>query len=105
MDNIKTLIKIALGLIVVALVLVLVFIPFNLSGYAVRDSSSNAKFTPEYTHSWTKAICNETQCQDYEIYCNGNNLVRQVPITGAVISIPSGWVDPRNEKMRDRVCE
>lgn len=72
--------------------------------FTKSDLISDSSYS-EYTHSWTKAICNETHCQDYEIYCNGNEFIRQSPITGAVISIPSGWDDPREEEIRERVCE
>jgi len=81
-----------------ALILSIAFISFRTLNFATAEA------TPEYTYSWTKAICNETQCQDYQIFCNEGKLVRQSPITGAVISIPSDWEDPRNETMRNRVC-
>lgn len=85
-------------ILIIALIVLLVFISFRNLGFATAEQTS------EYTHSWTKAICNETACQDYEIYCNGDEFVSQSPITGAVISIPKGWEDPRNETMRERLC-
>ena len=88
-------------IIAVILVLSVVLISFKISGLDSGDSNSSL----DYTHSWTKAICNETHCQDYEIYCNGGEMIRQSPITGAIISIPKDWVDPRNETMRERVCK
>jgi hypothetical protein len=86
-------------IIVLVLILLIVFISLKISGYLEEDSLY------EYNHSWTKAICNETHCQDYEIYCKDDKFVRQSPITGAVMGIPKGWEDPRNETMRERVCE
>ena len=83
----------------IILILLIILITFKTSGFATAEQQS-----PEYTSSWTKAICNETQCQDYQIFCNDEKLVRQSPITGAVISIPKDWEDPRNETMRSRVC-
>lgn len=88
-----------LAIVSIALILLIVIISFRTSGSVNNDSPY------EYTHFWTKALCNETHCQDYVIYCNGEEFIRQRPITGAVISIPKGWEDPRNESMRDRVCE
>ena len=88
-----------IAIISIVLILSIVFISLNTSGFIFNNSSS------EYYHSWTKAICNETHCQDYVINCSGEELIRQTPITGAVISIPKGWEDPRNETMRERVCE
>lgn len=86
-------------LLIVALLILISLLSFRISGFVSNNSSL------EYTNSWTKAICNETHCQDYEIYCNEDTLIKQIPITGAVIEIPENWVDPRNETMRERVCE
>jgi hypothetical protein len=86
-------------IISVILILSIAILSFSDLGFANAKQPS-----PEYTYSWTKAICNETQCQDYQIFCNDGELVRQSPITGAVISIPKDWEDPRNETMRERVC-
>lgn len=88
-------------LLIVALVILISFLSFRISGFYFDNANSSL----EYTYSWTKAICNENQCQDYVIYCKDNEFVRQTPITGAVISIPEGWEDPRNETMRERVCD
>jgi len=64
------------------------------------------KSTYDYTHSWTKAICNETHCQDYQIFCNREGeLVNQIEITGAMFEIRENWIDPRNETDKGRVCE
>jgi len=96
----KNIIKIIiLAVILILFVLLFIFInSFNISGFATEEKDYN------FNHSWTKAICNETHCQDYEIYCKGNRLVEQIPITGAIIEIPENWIDPRNETMRERVC-
>jgi hypothetical protein len=85
----------------VILVLSVVLISFKISGL----NSDNSNSSLDYNHSWTKAICNETHCQDYEIYCKDSEFVRQNLITGAVISIPKGWEDPRNDTMREKICE
>ena len=87
-------------ILLIALILSIAILSFRDLGFANAEQPSS-----DYTYSWTKAICNETQCQDYQIYCNNGKLVRQSPITGAVISIPNDWEDPRNETMRDRVCD
>ena len=92
-----------IALVSIALILIIVFISLSISGFNFNNSNSSSLY--DYNHSWTKAICNETHCQDYVIYCDGNEFVRQSPITGAVISIPKYWEDPRNESMIKRVCE
>lgn len=86
----------------ILLITIIAFILFSIPSLVVADNNSDSSF--EYTNSWTKAVCNETHCQDYVIYCDGDEFVRQSPITGAVISIPSGWEDPRDETMKERVC-
>ena len=83
----------------ITLVLLVVIVSFNISGGDSNDSEYN------YTSSWTKAICNENSCQDYIIYCNGDEFVRQTPITGAVMSIPENWEDPRDEGMKEKICD
>ncbi len=98
----KTTTKIAI--VAVILVLFVVFVSFNASGFIFNNSSIELS-GEDYTNCWTKAICNETHCQDYVIYCKGEEFVKQSPITGAVISIPEGWEDPRDEEMRERICE
>lgn len=80
------------------LILVIIFISFRFSGFIIRGD------TYEDSHSWTKTICNETHCQGYVLFCNGNELINQTPITGTIIQIPQGWVDPRNETDQKRVC-
>lgn len=85
---------------IISLILLIILISINISGIASDNSNSSL----DYTHSWTKAICNETHCQDYEIYCNKDKLVKQIPITGAIISIDENWKDSRNEEMRNNVC-
>lgn len=94
--------KITQNIIIVSigLILLITLISFNITNLVTGEFTSNT----DYPHSWTKAICNETSCQDYEIYCNGNKLISQIPITGAVMTISKDWIDPRNETM-ERVCE
>jgi hypothetical protein len=82
----------------VFLVLLTILISFKISGFVTGEVTS------DYPHSWTKAICNETQCQDYQIFCNGNELINKTALIGAVISLPKDWKDPRNETIIDRIC-
>ena len=58
----------------------------------------------EYDFMWTKAICNESFCQDYEIRCKNNQLVSQTPITGAILVIDNDWEDPRPKEMQEFLC-
>jgi hypothetical protein len=90
---------ISIIIVLIVLFLLVLLISFKISGFASAESTYN------YSYSWTKAICNETHCQDYQIYCNNSQMINQIQITGAIITLPKGWVDPRNETMRERICE
>ncbi|HEA46347.1 MAG TPA: hypothetical protein ENH99_01040 [Candidatus Pacearchaeota archaeon] len=58
-----------------------------------------------HNHSWTKAICTENNlCQDYEIFCENQNLIRMSPITGASVQFSENWEDPRDEEIREKFC-
>lgn len=85
--------------IIISIILLILLISFKISGFVTGEVAS------ENVYSWTKAICNETSCQDYEIFCKGNELINQTAITGAIMNIPENWIDPRNETNKERVCE
>ena len=56
-------------------------------------------------YSYTKAICDENKyCQDYEIVCNGNEIIESKPITGAAVQQMPDWEDPRDEKIINSFC-
>ncbi len=82
-------------LIIVLIILIgILFLSFNsITGETIKN------------YSWTKAICNETNyCQDYEIVCNGEDVVSIAP-TGAVIQNSHDWKDPRDEETINKFCE
>lgn len=57
-----------------------------------------------YIHSWTKAICTQNNyCEDYEIICEGNNIIGLTP-TGASVQFDKDWKDPRDEESRKELC-
>lgn len=58
-----------------------------------------------FTHSHTKAFCNENNlCQDYEIVCNNKQVVSISPITGAFVQFSDTWKDARDEEMKNKIC-
>jgi len=58
-----------------------------------------------YTHSFTKAICTDTNfCQDFEIVCKYNQQIKISPITGASIQLDSAWEDPRTIEQKNKSC-
>ncbi len=46
-------------------------------------------------YSYTKAICEGTFCQDYEVICLGGELVEMIPFENAWVVHEDGWVDFR----------
>ena len=83
------------GLVIVLTILIgILFLLFNgTTGETIRN------------YSWTKAICNETNhCRDYEIVCNGKEVVSIAP-TGAVIQNSPNWKDLRDEETINKFCE
>ena len=92
--------KLATFVIVVIIVLILATLIMILNPNKIFTGQA----IEEFEHSSTKAICNETHCQDYEIRCKGDTLISQNPITGATIEKPENWTDPRNETDKDRLC-
>ncbi len=58
------------------------------------------------THSYTTAICNETNyCQDNLVKCNEDQVISISPITGAAVQFSENWQDLRDEETRNSFCE
>jgi len=78
--------------------------------FSITQSTITGKLTEEYdrdknyNYTYTKAICNETYCQDYEIVCNNNTIVDIKPITGAIIQTLPNWKDPRDKERINGFC-
>jgi len=71
----------------------------------MASTSENYVKIPQYTHSHTKAICDsENFCQDYEIFCENQNIIKMSPITGAAVQFSESWKDPRDEKTKSEFC-
>lgn len=94
-----------LAVLTLFLILLLTITFFNIKKIEkiiTREISSQER---EYDMMWTKAICNESYCQDYEIRCKNNQVVSKTPITGAILVLSEDWKDPRDEEFRNRFCE
>jgi|TARA_Y100000034_G_scaffold35512_2_gene43534 hypothetical protein len=73
----------------------LTFYYFSLTGKVIENINS---------YSYTKAVCNNSNyCEDYEVSCEGNNLVSFTP-TGAAIQLDNNWKDPRDKESIERLC-
>jgi hypothetical protein len=93
---------------------ILIFLNFILLSYISSlnkkqdiEKTNNQKIQQNimYTHSFTKAVCNKNNfCQDYEVFCNNNNLLRIQPITGAFIQFEKDWIDTRDDKEKEIYC-
>lgn len=58
----------------------------------------------EDSYSYTRAICNETNCQDYEIICKNKEVESMNRIHGATIKVPKNWEDPRGNEVKEELC-
>lgn len=87
-----------IGVLAILLILIITFSAFILS-----SNLSSSQRLPIFSH--TKAICNSTNfCQDYEIHCENNKMMKMSPITGAAVQFPLSWQDPRDELTRNTRC-
>ena len=94
MEKTKILV-IFLSITAIILSTALIFSSFNffISGMTIVNS-----------YSYTKGICNETNyCEDYEINCEGNNVV-SMKFTGAAIQNSLNWKDPRDKETIEKLC-
>jgi len=94
--------KIKLILVLSILVLAIAALIFLLSQQIITGETISEE-TVKDKYSYTKAICDETHCQDYEIVCEGNKTVKKSPITGLVPHEPN-WQDPREESIIQKEC-
>ena len=87
-----------------AIILVILALFFTLK-YVSAGGENYLKFPETQTHSFTKAVCNESNlCQDYYFECNQSEMVSISPITGAIVQFDKNWQDPRSEELKNKVC-
>ena len=58
----------------------------------------------ENRYSFTKAICIENMCQDFEIACKNNELIYQKPVS-EIVYFPETWKDKRTEEEKKLLCK
>lgn len=72
---------------------------------SVFENNITGKAVEDYYHTYTKAICNESNfCQDYEIICYGEEIKNITQITGAAVQHSADWKDPRDEETINKLC-
>ena len=80
-----------------------IFILIIISLFLFLPNNDSDNKTTGYS-IWTKAICNATYCQDYEITCENDQMIGMEAITGAVMEISDDWSDPRTPKQINQLC-
>jgi len=85
--------------IIISIILILLIAAVLIAGFFIRKSlTGNAIDNQENYYTYTKALCNDSNyCQDNKIECNGKDVIKITPLTGAVIQHSEDWQDPRNE--------
>lgn len=72
--------------------------------FSLGQNYITGKNVEDFTHSFTKAICDENNyCEDYEIVCNDNKILKINP-TGNAIQFSLDWKDLRDEETRNKLC-
>jgi predicted Holliday junction resolvase-like endonuclease len=87
--------------ILIILALLLTIILLKIEKISAQDINAQER---EYDMMWTKAICNDSYCQDYEIYCKNQEVVHLKPITGAILVIDKDWQDSRPLELQELMC-
>ena len=81
-------------------ILVALFILFFASGAGLLWEFSNGitgrAILDDY--SYTRAFCEGLYCEDYEVFCNGNEFVKMVLVENSGILHEEGWVDFRKDE-------
>jgi len=85
-------------LIILAVGLIFLFFRARITGNVITGDVIQDNF------SFTKAICQDNYCQDYEIVCINKTLISLKPLT-EMARFPDSWQDPRTSEDRDKLCE
>lgn len=91
-----TILIISLSLITIALVGTMLNIETITGAFAGTPNELNI-------HSFTKAICENGYCQDFEFTCNGKEIISQKPVTD-LIPLSDNWKDPRTIEQINLTC-
>lgn len=93
MKKTRIIFLIVIFLILIGILIFSIFNLFQITGEVTINS-----------YLYTKAVCNNSNyCEDYEVTCEGNNLVSFTP-TGAAIQLDNDWKDPRDKELIEKLC-
>ena len=86
------------------LFLVVILLLATLIIYTIKQPFLTGRvIEPINNYTYTKAICDKNNCQDYEIACNDNETISITPISGRVI-FSDDWQDPRDPEEIEKLC-
>lgn len=85
-------------------IIYLIVIAILIGGLFLFGFGITGKTFDSYSRTYTKSVCNETNyCEDYEIVCDENKLVRMNP-TGMAVQFSEDWEDSRSEEQIEKLC-
>lgn len=89
----------------ITLIITILILALAMTLLIFTDFGSETSIPTNQTHIYTKAICNQTNyCQEYEVGCQGKQLIKMDAITGAFVQYSRNWQDPRDEEMINKIC-
>ena len=71
-------IRIIISLLLLVILLVGVFFIFSITGNVISEER-------DFDYTWTTAICDGNECQDFEVKCLGGDVVEMNPVSGLVV--------------------
>lgn len=84
--------KLIITILILLLLTIMVLVPVSINGFVV---SSGENLETQYDYIWTTAICEGSDCADYEVTCKNGEVVSQRRVTG-FIALGNDWEDPRD---------
>jgi hypothetical protein len=91
-------------LVCAAMLIVLASIAAFVGSSPMAGISGKSVYETPYGYMYTKAVCDESRyCEDYQIFCEDESLVRMVA-TGMAVQMPAHWEDPRDRETIENFC-
>ena len=89
-----------------ALLIITTILVFTLSFNKSLSTGQVVNEVNKSNYTYTKAICDTNNfCQDHIIVCNGAEIISVTPISGAFAQFKPDFIDPRDEKSKETLCE
>ncbi len=92
--------QLILALSLLIIILILIFLTFYFRTAITGEVTITDSIVNKY--SYTTAICDGNKtCQDNIVECEGKNIIKISPISGAVVQHDKDWQDPRNNNTNE----